>query len=105
MQRIAVIAKLRPGTSDKAAELIEGGPPFDPSKHGVERHSVFLAADTVVFVFEGGQVNSLFAALGGTDEQAVLAEWEPLLEGTPVIARAAYHWVSPERGLQETWGE
>ena len=105
MQRIAVIAKLRAGTSEKAAELIEGGPPFEPAKHGVERHSVFLGPDTVVFVFEGGQVNSLFAALGGANEQAVLAEWEPLLEGTPAIARVAYHWDNPDRRLQEGWGE
>jgi hypothetical protein len=30
MQRIAVIAKLRPGAAEEAARLIELGPPFDP---------------------------------------------------------------------------
>jgi hypothetical protein len=96
MQRLAVIAKLRPGASQRAEELIELGPPFDPAGHGVERHSVFLAADAVVFVFEGGTANSLLAALSGPDEQSILGAWEPLLDGTPLIAHEVYHWPSSE---------
>jgi hypothetical protein len=105
MQHMAVIAKLRPGAADKAARLIELGPPFDPRKHEVERHTVFLALDTVVFVFEGGNVNSLLASLGGADEQTVLAAWEPLLDGTPMLAPAAYKWVRPARVSANHWGE
>ena len=101
MQRIAVIAKLRPGASEEAAKLIELGPPFDASAHEIERHTVFLAPDVAVFSFEGGQVSSLLASLGGEDEQSVLAVWEPLLDGTPLIASEAYHWVNPDRSLQE----
>jgi hypothetical protein len=106
MQRIAVIAKLRPGASEDAAKLIALGPPFDPREHGVERHSVFLAPDAAVFVFEGGQPNSLLAALGGVDQQSALAAWEPLLDGTPLIAREAYDWMREDgRRMQESWGE
>ena len=105
MQHIAVIAKLRPGAAEQAARLIELGPPFDPRKHEVERHTVFLAPDTVVFVFEGGNVNSVLASLGGTDEQAVLAAWEPLLDGTPMIAPEAYSWVRPTPVSASHWGE
>ena len=105
MQRVAVIAKLRPGAAEQAARLIELGPPFDPRKHEVERHTVFLAADAVVFVFEGGNVNSLLASLGGADEQAVLGAWEPLLDGTPMIARESYNWVRPARVSANHWGE
>ena len=105
MQHMAVIAKLRPGAAEQAARLIELGPPFDPRKHEVERHTVFLAPDTVVFVFEGGNVNSLLASLGGVDEQAVLAAWEPLLEGTPLIASEAYTWVRAAPVSVDHWGE
>ena len=56
MQRIAVIARLRPGAAEEAARLIELGPPFDPPEHGIERHTVFLAPDVALFVFEGGHV-------------------------------------------------
>ncbi len=59
MQRIAVVAKLRPGTAEQAARLIELGPPFDPLDNGLERHMVFLAADTAVFVFEGGDPHAV----------------------------------------------
>lgn len=103
MQRIAVIATLRSGAAEEAAKLIELGPPFDPSAHEIERHTVFLAPGVAVFIFEGGQVSSLLAALTGADEQSVLAAWEPLLDGTPMIAREAYHWIDQNRGLQESW--
>jgi hypothetical protein len=92
MQSLAVIAKLRPGAAEEAARLIELGPPFDPARHGIERHSVFITPELAVFVFEGGPPNSLLAALGGSEEQLVLGAWEPLLDGTPLIAREAYHW-------------
>ena len=105
MQHMAVIAKLRPGAAEQAARLIELGPPFDPRKHEVERHTVFLAPEAVVFVFEGGNVNSVLASLGGTDEQAVLAAWEPLLDGTPMIAPEAYNWVRSAPMSASHWGE
>lgn len=101
MQRLAVIAKLRPGAWEQAERLIELGPPFDPAEHGIQRHSVYLTSETAVFVFEGGPPNSLLAALGGPNEQAVLGAWEPLLEGTPLIAHEAYHWPHSEDGASE----
>ena len=106
MQRLAVIAKLRPGTSEEATNLVELGPPFDPGRYGIERHSVFLAADLVVFIFEGGQPNSLLAALGAPTSSRCWAAWEPLLDSTPSIAREVYHWDSPDgRRPQESLGE
>jgi hypothetical protein len=104
MQRLAVVAKLRPGAGDEAARLIELGPPFELEKTGMERHLVFLAADTVVFVFEGGNPNVVLNALSGTDEQSVLGAWEPLLVETPTLAREAYSWVRPALA-QAGWGE
>lgn len=106
MQRIAVVATLRSGAAEQAARLIELGPPFDPAEHGFERHEVFLAADTVVFVFEGGEPRGLMAALSGTEEQSALKAWEPLLDGTPRVAREVYSWRSPVYAAwQEGWGE
>ncbi len=95
MHRIAVIATLRPGTAEQAAKLIELGPPFDPREFGIERHEVFLAADTAVFVFEGGEPRALMSALSGSDEQSALKAWEPLIDGTPRVAREVYSWHTP----------
>lgn len=106
MQRVAVIVKLRPGATDEAAKLIELGPPFDLGKQGFERHTVYLAADTAVFVFEGGQPGALLATFSGIDEQSVLGAWEPLLDGTPRVAREVYAWMRPgDTASQEGCGE
>ena len=94
MQRLAVVAKLRPGAAEEAARLIDLGPPFDLEKSGMSRHTVFLAPDTVVFVFEGEDPNVVLQALTGPDEQSVMGAWEPLLAETPALAREAYSWIS-----------
>ena len=106
MQRVAVIATLRPGTSEEAEKLVELGPPFDPLEKGLDRHLVFLAGDTVVFVFEGGDAHALLGAFADPRAQSALGAWESLVDDTPRIAREAYSWVSPERAKwQEGWGE
>jgi hypothetical protein len=106
MQRFAVVATLRPGTSEQAEKLVELGPPFDPLEKGLERHMVFLAADTAVFVFEGGDPHALLAAFTDPGAQSAFGAWESLVDGTPRIAREAYSWISPARAKwQEDWGE
>ena len=95
MQRIAVVATLRPGTHEQAEKLVALGPPFDPLEHGLERHMVFLAADAAVFLFEGGDAHAFLAAFTGPDAQSALGAWEPLVDGTPRIAREVYSWISP----------
>ena len=65
MQRSRSSRNLRPGSAEQAEKLIELGPPFDPIDKGLERHMVFLAADTVVFVFEGDDPQALLAAFTG----------------------------------------
>lgn len=96
MQQLALIASLKSGAEPRAAELVAKGPPFDPNENGLDRHTVYLSADEVVFVFEGRQVEWIVDAL--VDEPfhwsllAALDEWRPLLEGQPRIARPAYAW-------------
>jgi hypothetical protein len=105
MQRLAVIAKLKPDAENRATELIEKGPPFNPRDIGFERHSVFLAGDHAVFVFEGGRLDQmLHGMIRNPSSAGTFREWEPLLEGMPKVAREAYHW---ERGDEwpEGWGE
>lgn len=52
-ERLAVIAKLKPGSLDRAEELLEQGPPFELEGVELVRHSVFVSPDCVVLVFEG----------------------------------------------------
>jgi len=93
MERFAIIAQLKPGSNTKAAELIAAGPPFDPGAVGLEAHSVYLAQDSVVFVFEGREAGSVVADIVDDPFRSPVFEaWAPFLDGAPRIARQAYGW-------------
>jgi hypothetical protein len=96
MEKLAIVARLKPGAEPRAADLIEHGAPFDPRASGLRRHTVYLSADEVVFVFEGNQVEWIVDSLVDEPFQwdlvAAFDDWRPLLEGHPRIARVAYAW-------------
>jgi hypothetical protein len=93
MQRIAVIAKLKPNSEKRAAELVESGPPFDPEQLGFDSHSVFLSANHVVFVFEGARLDQLLhGVVRDPSNIGAFGAWEPIIEGFPAVAREAYSW-------------
>jgi len=97
VNRIALVARLKPGAEEQATTLLEQGPPFDPGERGFARHAVYLSAGEVVFVFEGDEVewilDDIVGELGGAVPPA-LAAWEGLVEGPPRIARSVYAWES-----------
>ena len=96
MHQIAVVARLRDRTEPQAAELIRRGPPFDLDAAGFERHSIFLSASEVVFVFEGGEVEWLVDKLVDEpfawDLNDAFAAWRPLIDGPPRLARPQFIW-------------
>jgi hypothetical protein len=104
MQRIAVIAQLKPESEKRATELIEAGPPFDPEQLGFDRHTVFMCGNQVVFVFEGGRLDHLLHGIvRDPDNLKVFGAWEPIIDGFPTVAREAYTW---QRGANGgAWGE
>ena len=96
MERLALIARLKPGSEPRAKELIAKGPPFDLEEGGFVRHSIFLSSLEVIFVFEAHQVEWLIDSL--IDEpfhwtlRDALDEWRPLIEGQPRVARERFIW-------------
>jgi hypothetical protein len=95
MERVAVVARLKEGSGPRAAELIAGGPPFDLAETDFVRHSVYLSASEVVFVFEGDQVESPLTDL--VDERPyplgpALDQWQEIVDGPPRIARERFGW-------------
>ena len=93
IERVAVVATLVPGSRERAAEIIAGGAPYGLRLAGFERHSVFLADEAVVFVFEGSQIEGLVRNLvNDRASSAGFAVWAPLLQGTPMLAREEFHW-------------
>jgi hypothetical protein len=100
VDRVALIARLKPGCEEQAAELVAGGPPFDPAARGLSGHVVYLSAGEVVFVFEGEEVEWIVEEMvqepGGGSVAAALDAWRDLVDGPPRIARAAYEWESAQ---------
>jgi hypothetical protein len=96
VERLAIVAHLKSGAEQRARELVAKGPPFDPSEKGLAGHVVYIAADEVVFVFEGPNVEWIVEELIDEPFQwpvtAALDAWRPLVEGVPRIARPAYVW-------------
>jgi hypothetical protein len=96
VERLALIARLKPGSEPRAKELIAKSPPFDLRESGFVRHSVFLSSTEVIFVFEGPEVEWLVNSL--VDEpfhwnlRDALDDWRPLVEGQPRMAREEFFW-------------
>ena len=92
-ERLAVIATLRPGSRDRARQILAEGAPYELAETGFRRHSVFLADEAVVFVFEGPGIEKLVRELVvDPASSATFSVWGPLLEGTPVLAREEFYW-------------
>jgi hypothetical protein len=66
---------------------------------GIERHSVFLADEAVVFIFEGPDIEGLVGDLvNDRASSAGFAVWAPLLQGTPALAREEFFWRADQSG-------
>ena len=97
MNRIVVTAKLRPGTEKRARELLAAGPPFDPGRAGLTRHTVYARGDLVAFVFEGDDLRrTLPALLNDRLRAGAFAPWAALLAEQPRLVHPVYHWDEKE---------
>jgi hypothetical protein len=95
--RVVVVARLKDGARDQAAELIAAGPPFEPEALGFERHAVYLSAGEVVFLFEGPTAARRLANI--VDDMVTSASfsaWARILDGTPTLAHEFYFWQAPD---------
>jgi hypothetical protein len=93
VNRLVLVARLRPDARPKAERLLELGPPFDPGRVGMTRHLVFLGAETLVFLFEGPDVEwTVEDLVDNPIIAASLEPWRPLVVGEPAIAEERYAW-------------
>ena len=96
MERVAIIARLKEGSEQRAAELVAAGPPFDLSETGIVRHSIYISPSEAVFVFEGHDVEWIVEGL--IDEpfhyelQRALDGGREIVEGQPRVAGERYAW-------------
>jgi hypothetical protein len=92
-ERVAVVAKLLPGSREQASRILAQGAPYGLRLAGFRRHSVFLAEEAAVFVFEGAGIERLVRDLvNDPSRSAAFSVWAPLLDGTPALAREEFYW-------------
>ena len=88
-----MIARLRPDCEERAKQLLAAGPPFDPASLGLTSHDVYLGRRSVVFAFEGPEVErSVSDLVNDPASSGSFSAWGPLLDGSPALARSAYRW-------------
>ncbi|HEX9350935.1 MAG TPA: hypothetical protein VF877_06660 [Gaiellaceae bacterium] len=93
IERVAVVAKLRPGSRERASQILAEGAPYDLGEAGFRRHSIFLAEQAAVFVFEGSGVERLVRELvDDPTRSAAFSAWGPLLAKTPTLAPEEFYW-------------
>jgi hypothetical protein len=92
-KRLAIVGKLLPGSRERAQEIIAAGPPYEVGEAGLLRHHIFLSDDTVVFVFEGPDVEGLVSRIvDDPTSSGSFSVWGPLLAGTPALAHEEFFW-------------
>src|SRR4029078_7491747 len=96
MERVAIVARLKEGSEQRAADLVGAGPPFDLTDTGIVRHSIYISAGEAVFVFEGHEVEWIVDELiDGPFQHALpraLEHWKEIVDGRPRVARERFGW-------------
>ncbi len=104
MEQLAIVARLKDGTEPRAQELLANGAPFDPDAEGLARHTVYISAGEVVFVFEGHEVEWIVDGVVTEPYRWTASEafdaWRPIIDGQPRIARVAYSWDRESSSVQ-----
>ena len=97
MSRLVVVAPLKDGMRDRAAELIAAGPPFEPEGTALAGHEVYLTEREVVFLFEAEQPRAALEELAGDPSVwRAAGTWREILAERPRIAQQAYGWSRSE---------
>jgi hypothetical protein len=95
VERIAIVATLKPDAYERAQELLQDGPPFELDTAIFDRHAVYLSHQEVIFVFEGveveWQLDDLVSDFTQWKLKEAFSEWRQLVEGSPRIARQRFY--------------
>jgi hypothetical protein len=95
--QLVVVVPLRPGTADRARELLAGGPPFDLAETDFHRHAVHMTEHEVIFFFDAhGESATLTLPAEETAVWQAAAAWREVMGEKPRVARLAFSWERPE---------
>ena len=106
MERVAIIARLKEGSEQRAAELVGAGPAFDLSNTGIVRQSIYLSASEAVFVLEGHEVEWIVDQPFHHELHRALEQWREIVDGQPRVARERFGWQLDEaEAIADATGE
>jgi hypothetical protein len=98
VDRLTIVARIKPDSHEAAEALLSKGPPFDPEDLGLHRHAAYLTANEVVFLFEAPEVEWIVNDI--VDDpvlSSAFGPWRAILAEPPRLAHERYHW-SREQG-------
>jgi hypothetical protein len=93
LSRVVVVLPLKAGAHERAAAVLEQGPPFDPEEAGLERHQVFLTGREAIFVFEADAADAVDRLVKDPNLWGAAGAWTDLVAGPPRIAEETFSWV------------
>ena len=97
MHRFLVTARIRPGSEEAVRAILREGPPFQLPETTLERHTVFVCGDEIVFLFEGVHADAEVKRL--VHERNVLGQAGRIglhLAGRPRFPEEVFAWSRPE---------
>jgi hypothetical protein len=97
VRRFLVTARIRRGSKDAVRAILRQGPPFQLPDTSLTRHTVFLAGDEIVFLFEGVHADEEVRRL--VHQPDVLGQASRIgahLTGRPRFPEEVFSWERPE---------
>ena len=98
MYRLLITVPIRPGSHDAVRGILHEGPPFELMDTTLERHTVFLSSDQLIFLFEGphaeAEAGRMLEQPGVIDRAGRLGDH---LASDPAIPEEVFEWERPER--------
>jgi hypothetical protein len=98
MEQYIIAARLKPGKAAEAEQMLEAGPPFDPSEAVLSTHAAYVTADDVYLLFEGETARTTALQLA-REHPVEVSRWQAIVSGLPFRvaevprdARCVYAW-------------
>jgi hypothetical protein len=93
VERVVMIARLKPDARERARELVEQHQAGHYASAEFERQAIFLAPEEVIFFVEGPDAaRTVRGILNDPVRSTELGHWIPLFDGPLHAAPEAYYW-------------
>ena len=81
MDRYVLLARLKPGSRERAQELLAEHPMHEGAWATFDREAVFLSETEVVFFVEGPDADKSVKAIFDDPSETEISHWIPLFDG------------------------